>query len=50
MFKKVTIQTRRELVQALRVRYEASSREEKTRILRKFSAITGCHRKSAFAF
>jgi hypothetical protein len=47
VFKKVTIQTRRELVEALRVRYRASSREEKTRILREFSATTGCHRKSA---
>lgn len=33
MFKKVTVQTRRELVEALRVRYGASSREEKARIL-----------------
>jgi hypothetical protein len=47
VFKKVTIQTRRELVEALRARYGASSREEKTRILQEFSATTGCHRKSA---
>jgi hypothetical protein len=47
VFKKVTVQTRRELVEAIRVRYLASSREEKTRILQEFSATTGCHRKSA---
>src|SRR6266852_3166228 len=47
MSKKVTVQTRRELVEALRARYRASSREEKTRILREFAAVSGYHRKSA---
>jgi hypothetical protein len=44
---KITVQTRRELVEAVRARYRASSREEKTRILREFAAVSGYHRKSA---
>lgn len=47
MSKKVTVQTRRELVEALRARYGASSRVEKTRILQEFASISGYHRKSA---
>jgi hypothetical protein len=44
--KKVTVQTRRELVETLRARYGASSRDEKTRILQEFASISGYHRKS----
>jgi hypothetical protein len=47
MSKTVSMQARRELVQALRSRYRASSRAEKTRILQEFSSISGYHRKSA---
>jgi hypothetical protein len=41
MSKTITVQTRRELVEALRVRYRAGSREEKTRILQEFASISG---------
>jgi hypothetical protein len=44
---KITAQTRRELVTALRARYGASSRDEKARILDEFTSISGYHRKSA---
>jgi hypothetical protein len=47
MSKKITVQTQRELVEARRTRYRGSSREEKTRILREFAAVSGYHRKSA---
>ena len=39
--------TRDELVEALSRRYGASGREEKTRILNEFVAVTGFHRKHA---
>jgi Integrase core domain len=47
MSKTVSVQARRELVQALRSRYRASLRTEKTRILQEFASISGYHRKSA---
>jgi hypothetical protein len=47
MSKTVSVQARRELVQALRSRYRASSRAEKTCILQEFASISGYHRKSA---
>jgi len=47
MSKTVSVQARRELVQALRTRYRASSRAEKTRILQEFASISGYHRKAA---
>jgi hypothetical protein len=47
MSKMVSVQARRELVQALRSRYRASSRAEKTCILQEFASISGYHRKSA---
>ena len=47
MGSKLTAQTRRELVIALRARYAASSRIEKARILDEFTSISGYHRKSA---
>jgi len=47
MGSKLTAQTRRELVIALRARYAASSRIEKACILDEFTSISGYHRKSA---
>lgn len=43
----MTVTARRELVEALRDRYQVSSREEKTRILEEFRSVSGYHRKSA---
>ena len=45
MSKTVSVQARRELVEALRTRYRAGSRAEKTRILQEFASISGYHRK-----
>ena len=47
MTKLVTAQVRNELVAALRERYRAGSREQKSRILAEFVATSGYHRKSA---
>jgi len=38
---------RREIIEALRQRYAAATRDEKTRILSEFTAVSGLHRKSA---
>jgi hypothetical protein len=43
----MTVQTRRELVEAVRARYRAGDRESKSRILEEYSAVSGYHRKSA---
>ena len=43
----ITATTRRELVLAIRGRYQASSFVEKQRILDEFVALTGYHRKHA---
>ena len=43
----VSRKAKRELVDALRVRYREASRAEKTRILDEFAAVTGFHRKHA---
>ena len=43
----MTAPARRELVEALRLRYAAATREEKKRILSEFSSVSGLHRKSA---
>ena len=43
----MTARSRRELVEALRQRYAAATREEKIRILSEFAAVSGLHRKSA---
>jgi len=43
----ITAPARRELVEALRQRYAAATREEKVRILTEFAAVSGLHRKSA---
>jgi hypothetical protein len=47
MAKAITANTRRELINALRSRYKAGSREQKGRILAEFVATSGYHRKSA---
>ena len=43
----MTAPARRELVEALRQRYAAATREEKSRILSEFATVSGLHRKSA---
>jgi hypothetical protein len=43
----MTAPARRELVEALRRRYAASTREEKVNVLTEFAAVSGLHRKSA---
>jgi hypothetical protein len=43
----MTAPARRELIEALRQRYAAATRDEKTRILSEFTAVSGLHRKSA---
>ncbi len=47
MGKRISRNTRKELVEGLRQRYVEASRKEKTRILDEFVAITGYHRKHA---
>lgn len=39
--------TRRQLVRALKTRYQAANKAEKTRLLEEFILISGYHRKSA---
>lgn len=41
------METRRQLLQALRTRYQAASKAEKTRMLEEFILVSGYHRKSA---
>lgn len=43
----MTAPARRELVEALRQRYAAATREEKVSILTEFTSVSGLHRKSA---
>ena len=43
----MTAPARRELVEALRQRYAAATREEKNSILTEFTSVSGLHRKSA---
>jgi hypothetical protein len=45
MARKVSAETRQDLLQAVRERYRGSLREEKLRILDEFVAVTGYHRK-----
>ena len=47
MSKGVSKQTRTELIEALRLRYQEGTKREKTRILNEFVAVVGCHRKHA---
>ena len=44
---KLSKQTRRELLEALRERYRNASKIDKTKILDEFIEIAGCHRKHA---
>ena len=48
--RQVTMATRDELVEAVRERYASGGRDEKTRILDEFVAVTGFHRKHAMRF
>ena len=43
------METRKQLVEVVARRYRAASREEKTRILDEFVAITGYHQKYAIS-
>src|SRR5207247_8680641 len=45
MAKKISVETRVELVRAIGERYRAGTRKEKLRILDEFVAVTGYHRK-----
>jgi hypothetical protein len=45
MARKVSAETRQDLLQAVRERYRGSLRDEKLRILDEFVAVTGYHRK-----
>ena len=45
MARKVSTETRQDLLQAVRERYRGSLKEEKLRILDEFVAVTGYHRK-----
>ena len=45
MGKRISSQTRKELLEAVRLRYRGSSKMNKTRILDEFVALTGYHRK-----
>ena len=43
----ISKQTRKELLEAVRERYQRAAREDKAKILDEFVAVTGCHRKHA---
>lgn len=43
----MSMATRKELIEAVRMRYEQASRTEKARILDEFTAVAGYHRKHA---
>jgi hypothetical protein len=43
----ISPQTRTELLEALRQRYQQASKQEKAKILDEFVAVAGCHRKHA---
>jgi hypothetical protein len=47
MARRLSMATRRELVGAIRQRYEVATREEKGRILDELVAVSGYHRKHA---
>jgi hypothetical protein len=47
MARELTKTARQELIQAVRERYIAGSREIKSRILEEFASVSGYHRKSA---
>jgi hypothetical protein len=45
--RQLSLATRRELIEAVAVRYRAASRIEKRKILDEFIGVTGFHRKHA---
>ncbi len=47
MHTKISPQTKRELLQALRSRYQTATKLEKSRILDEYVALAECHRKHA---
>ena len=47
MAKKISKETRKELISALRQRYKEASKKDKTKILDEFVALSGYHRKHA---
>ena len=47
MVKKISKETKKELLEALRLRYKKASKKDKTRILDEFVALSGYHRKHA---
>ena len=47
MARKVSVETRQELLQVVGERYRGGTRDEKLRILDEFVAVTGYHRKHA---
>src|SRR5687767_4042132 len=47
MADKISKEARRELLEALRDRYQGASKSGKARILDEFVAVAGCHRKHA---
>ena len=47
MHTKISTQTKRELLHALRLRYQTATKLEKTRILDEYVALSKCHRKHA---
>jgi len=47
MHRTISKSAKREVLEALRKRYEQAAKQEKTRILDEFVAVAGCHRKHA---
>jgi hypothetical protein len=47
MARKISAETRKELLKAIRERYRAGTKDEKLRILDEFVAVAGYHRKHA---
>ena len=47
MVSRISNNTKKELIGALRERYQVSTKKEKTRILDDVSALTGYHRRHA---
>ena len=47
MARTVSVETRQDLLEAIRERYRGGTKDEKLRILDEFVAVTGYHRKHA---
>ena len=45
--RRISMTTRKELIEAVGARYRSSPRSERKKILDEFVALTGCHRKHA---